>query len=456
MEKKKNVAWIVPSLSKGGGGAKTILFNADYLFQHGMMVDIYVDSIYFDSHKIRNDIEEKFGKSSCGIYSLSNYHDDYDTTIATYSKLTAEIVRNSKAIDKVYFVQDYEPLFEPMGYQYIARENTYRYGLKGISIGRWLAYKLSKEYGMNMTYYPFCADLNTYKNQNFEREDAVCFVYQPEKPRRCTELGIQALNIVKTLRPQTKIYLYGSSLSASFENDFENLYLLTLDKCNELYNRCKVGLCISASNPSRIPFEMMASGLPVIDIYRENNLYDFPEEGVLLSESTPEAISAAIIHLLDSDEQRKNMSAYGIQHMKKFPSEIEGDSFLKFINNESESIQAPIEKCYHSKPFQATQETFKCRKTLNSYNSLNIRKLILGKIRIEISNLSPKLKNSELVLALWSDPNQKDLQWIPFSKADDIYRTDISMKPETKYILHIYAKNAKGEMSNIIQKEVMN
>jgi hypothetical protein len=103
MEKKKNVAWIVPSLSKGGGGAKTILFNADYLFQHGMMVDIYVDSIYFDSHKIRNDIEEKFGKSSCGIYSLSNYHDDYDTTIATYSKLTAEIVRNSKAIDKVYF-----------------------------------------------------------------------------------------------------------------------------------------------------------------------------------------------------------------------------------------------------------------------------------------------------------------------------------------------------------------
>ena len=82
--------------------------------------------------------------------------------------------------------------------------------------------------------------------------------------------------------------------------------------------------------------------------------------------------------------------------------------------------------------------------------------MILGKIRIEISNLSPKLKNSELVLALWSDPNQKDLQWIPFSKADDIYRTDISMKPETKYILHIYAKNAKGEMSNIIQKEVMN
>jgi hypothetical protein len=105
MEKKKNVAWIVPSLSKGGGGAKTILFNADYLFTTWNDGLIFMwTSIYFDSHKIRNDIEEKFGKSSCGIYSLSNYHDDYDTTIATYSKLTAEIVRNSKAIGQSVFL----------------------------------------------------------------------------------------------------------------------------------------------------------------------------------------------------------------------------------------------------------------------------------------------------------------------------------------------------------------
>lgn len=69
---------------------------------------------------------------------------------------------------------------------------------------------------------------------------------------------------------------------ATFEFECKNLNIIPIKECNELYNKCKVGICMSASNPSRIPFEMMSAGLPVVELYKENNIYDLPDEGVLL------------------------------------------------------------------------------------------------------------------------------------------------------------------------------
>ena len=85
-----------------------------------------------------------------------------------------------------------------------------------------------------------------------------------------------------------------SNMPATFDFECKNLNIIPITKCNELYNKCKVGVCMSASNPSRIPFEMMAAGLPVVELYKENNIYDMPDEGVLLARPTPEAIASAI------------------------------------------------------------------------------------------------------------------------------------------------------------------
>ena len=116
-----------------------------------------------------------------------------------------------------------------------------------------MTHKISTEYHSPITSFPFCADLNVYKKlPNVEKEKAVCFIYQPEKARRCSKLGMQALLLVKHLRPDVKIYIYGSDVPAEFDFEVENLHIIPIDQCNELYNKCQVGLCISASNPSRI------------------------------------------------------------------------------------------------------------------------------------------------------------------------------------------------------------
>lgn len=53
------------------------------------------------------------------------------------------------------------------------------------------------------------------------------------------------------MRPEVKIYLYGSEqVTRPIDFECENLHIIPVEKCNELYNKCKVGICMSASNPS--------------------------------------------------------------------------------------------------------------------------------------------------------------------------------------------------------------
>ena len=120
-----------------------------------------------------------------------------------------------------------------------------------------------------------------------------------------------------------------------YYTDFEseNLHIISLDECNKLYNKCKVGLCISSSNPSRIPFEMMAAGLPVVDIYRENNLYDMPSDGVTLADSTPESIANEIIYLLDNPDIANKKREFGIKYMKNYDLKDGFEIFYKQVKD---------------------------------------------------------------------------------------------------------------------------
>ncbi len=330
----KKVAWIIPHPIKGSGGIRTMIQNANFLASKGFECDIYVEEDYMnDSESLKKRIIEYYGDCKCNTYVGIKMRKKYDLVFATYSVLTADYVYYMDNVkNKAYFIQDFEPWFEPMGGQYLEMERTYHYGLQGISIGKWLTHKINSEYGSPMTYFPFCADLNIYKRlPNIEKEDAICFIYQPEKARRCSKLGLEALLLVKKLRPNVKIYVYGSDINVKFDFDVDNLHIINIKQCNELYNKCSVGLCISASNPSRIPFEMMAAGLPVVDLYRENNLYDIPEDGVLLAESTPEGLATALIKILDDKKLQEKMSEAGTKFMKDYPLERGFEDFYKAV-----------------------------------------------------------------------------------------------------------------------------
>ncbi len=311
-------AWVLPSLIEGSGGHRTILQNVQYLIRKGYECDVYVEDKgeVKNSEELRRQAETLFGKHDCRFILGYDIQGEYDIIFAT-AWFTAKVVRdcNSKAV-KAYFIQDFEALFNPMGDGYILACNSYGYGLKPVTIGRWLSHKMQTEYHTPSRYFDFCADRRIYRPlPDAKKEHAICFVYQPDKPRRCSVLGIEALGIVKFLRPDVKIYLYGSNIKGNVWFEHENLGIIPLEKCNALYNKCEVGLCISSSNPSRIPFEMMAAGLPVVDLYMENNFFDMPNEGVRLAHTTPESIAQALIEILDHPETAAQMSEAGKRYM---------------------------------------------------------------------------------------------------------------------------------------------
>ncbi len=359
----KKIAWIIPSPIKGSGGIRTMIQNANFLVRQGFECDIYVEEDYVNTNEsMKQRIIDFYGECLCDVYVGIDFKKEYDLAFATYSIKTPDYLYYMKnnVKRKAYFIQDFEPWFEPMGGLYLDMEHTYKYGLNGVSIGKWLTYKLQHEFNQPMNYFSFCADTNVYKKlDNVEKENAICFIFQPEKPRRCSNIGIRALLLVKALRPDVKIYLYGSDVDIKLDVEMENLHIMPIDKCNELYNKCKVGVCMSSSNPSRIPFEMMAAGLPVVDLYRENNLYDIPEDGVLLADTSPEAIATAIIKILDDDKLQQSMSKKGYEFMKNYPIEKGFEEFLNFVNNildDKNITDSDVRQIYNKKPIMASKE----------------------------------------------------------------------------------------------------
>lgn len=352
--------WVLPSFIEGSGGHRTIMQNIQCLIDHGYECDVYIEDRgdVRSNEELKKQVETFFGECSCNYYLGFKISGRYDILFAT-AWFTAKVVRDyTDARHKAYFIQDFEALFNPMGDGYLLACASYCYGLSPITIGRWLTHKMQEEYHAPSQYFDFCADHKIYHPiKDTLKETAICFIYQPDKPRRCSSIGIEALGIVKYLRPDIKLYLYGSEIKENIWFEHTNLGLISIKKCNELYNKCRVGLCISSSNPSRIPFEMMSAGLPVVDLFMDNNFYDMPDGGVILAHYTPESIAQALIDVIDHPEQAAHMSAFGLKYMEERTLEYGYDQFYKavanLVNNQV-GTETVVSKIYNQQPVIAS------------------------------------------------------------------------------------------------------
>lgn len=359
---KKRIAWIVPGFDRGSGGHRTIFQNVNALAKAGYECDLYVIGMKkASSAEIKARIEKYYEFPIAEVYAGSiPYRQDYDLCFCTgWQTIDAMVLFDCS---KAYFIQDFEPWFFPMSGQYLLVENSYRRGYSMVTIGKWLSHKMNTEYAANSQFFDFCADLNIYSHdETVTKEDAICAIYQPEKARRCQEIMIPALQIVQKLRPKTKIYLYGTQAQCPDNLKAEMVGMVSPQECNRLYQKCRVGLCMSASNPSRIPFEMMTTGLPVVDLWVENNLYDLPDTAVSLAQPSPDAVAEAIIQLLDDRDRCAKMGKAGIAYMRDKPIEKGYQQFVTavkdILNSNDVKTKHEILPSYNKKAVRATKET---------------------------------------------------------------------------------------------------
>lgn len=242
----------------------------------------------------------------------------------------AESVR-SLVGEIMYFVQDFEPAFYSMGSEYILAENTYRKNLYAITSGPWCAHILKRDYAMEADSFRFPVDRDIYNpsaGDGNPRAKRLLFFAKPEMPRRCFLIGTMALREFHRIKPDYEILFFGSGSAKQHPQDYPVTYLdivPTLEDLARLYATSAAGLVFSTTNPSLVPYEMMACGLPVVDLNRPGNEvnYDGRYDIALLADADPVRMAKDIAAMLDDPDALAMRGAAGMEFAATFPSEEE-------------------------------------------------------------------------------------------------------------------------------------
>lgn len=449
------IAWIMPPLSVASGGVNTILRNSEALVERGCQCDFFFPPCADLSLTEDSAREVIYGwyryKYPCFVDAFSEKVDEsYDAVIATFWD-TAQFAAAQKVAKKIYFVQDWEPWFYPVGYEFVRATNSYSLGFHAVTIGRWLALKC-RDVCESSHSTDFCADLAVYGSLNAVKEYAICAIYQPEKPRRATGLLLEALRIVKACNPALSVYLFGSGAPGKVE-DFISLGVLSTAECNELYNRCLCGVSVSLSNPSRIPFEMMAAGLPVVDVYGEQTSYDLPGEACSLAFPDAASVATAINRLVDDDGVRDDMGHAGARFMRDRPIEQEGERFSRAVFSilgEDEALASPFGVPQASQPIAAGSRENQIMCEMNNRVLKSERQKYLPLLAEKgVSVVLGCREDFDAVrLAFWSEENQGDLSWVDLEKGPDALSwkvvVDFSGNDDRRRVCHWHFYASKG------------
>jgi len=218
-----------------------------------------------------------------------------------------------------------------MGTDYVRACETYRFGFYPITSGPWPLRMLEKEWGItDGAFFRFPIDRGIYHAPSSPRTNArkrIVYFARPDMPRRCYPLGVAALQLVKQERPDVEIVFYGDK-AEKFQHvpfEFTNVGMTPqISDLGDLYRSADVGVCFSTTNPSLVPFEMMACGLPVVDLDVNGNEVSYGgRENCMLAAASPRDIADKIYAVLDDTARAADLTSRGIAYAEEFPTEVE-------------------------------------------------------------------------------------------------------------------------------------
>jgi glycosyltransferase involved in cell wall biosynthesis len=324
------IGWILPNIIIGGGGHRNILRAAYHLEQFGYDVRIYVHETKLSAASLRQQVRRHFYPFAGPVRPFTGAVDGEDVLMATHWSTVALAESVSHDVGQImYFVQDFEPAFYPMGSDYIKAENTYRKGLYAICSGPWCSRILRSRYGMEADFFRFPIDREIYHAKVGDtRLNRIVFFAKPEMPRRCFAIGVDVLRIVNRLRPDIEIVFFGSTSAEARDIDFpvtHAMVLPTLSDLAKLYASAKIGMAFSTTNPSLVPYEMMACGTPVVDMDLPDAEVNYGESKdiALLAGPAPDDMAEQIIALIDDEAEWSLRSKAGLEFVAELPTEEE-------------------------------------------------------------------------------------------------------------------------------------
>jgi glycosyltransferase involved in cell wall biosynthesis len=327
------IAWVVPPWSVGSGGHTTIFRLVRQMEQRGHSCSIHLfDTEHSESRaggELRDEIREHFVDIDAPVFRDLSRWEGADVAIATEWR-TAFPVRDLPGCrEKVYLVQDDEPQFYATSSKSIWAEESYRMGYRCVAYTPWMADILREKWGLEARYFECGTDLDVYEfaGEEGRQADLIAVYARWETERRAVELALAGLATAFERRPNLRVAAFGSNLGVTGPLPLEDLGVRPPRELAELYRQAGVGVVFSLTTHSLVAHEMMASGLPVVELEGDNVTRALGESGHLveLAEHTPDSIADAVERLLDDRERAAAMAGRARSFVEERTWERAGD-----------------------------------------------------------------------------------------------------------------------------------
>lgn len=329
---------IIPSFVKASGGVTSILRLGSNLEKLGY-------DITFIS--MANEPIEKMKETA--KFNLKNYQgnlsplkdvekDIFDIVVAT-SWTTVYEARKFKGY-LMYFVQDFESIFYDTSDLSVIAKKTYELGLHMVSLGRWNK-KMIEENCISCSpvdFIEFPYEKSEYSKfeRNFNRisqtKKIKIAVYIKEENKRLPVIIPMILDKLKIMLLesgyQLEINYFGNSNKVCLQNGNE-LGKLSKEQLYELYCNSDFGMVASLTNISLVPYEMVATGLPVIEFEDGTFKYFFEENTAILCDLNIKKLHDNIIKLINNPDDLFDMSNRAFNCIKNLSWE---ESSMEFAN----------------------------------------------------------------------------------------------------------------------------
>jgi O-antigen biosynthesis protein len=310
------LAWVVPPWRLGSGGHTTIFRLIRQMERRGHSCTIFVFDPFGHVDRrasaLRDEIREHFVEVDAEVFVGLDDFDSADVAIAT-EWTTAFPVRDlPRCRDKVYLVQDVENEFFATSAQSIWAEETYRMGYRCVAFTPWMADILVDRYGLESRWFECGTDLDVFEFAPDEgrREDLIAVYARRETERRAVDLAMAGLALLAERRPSIRPVLFGSRQKPELPFAAEDLGVVHPRRLAQLYREAQAGIVFSLTTHSLAAQEMMASGLPVVELQGDNVGSALGESGdvVELAARRPDAVADAVERLLDDREHAAAMA----------------------------------------------------------------------------------------------------------------------------------------------------
>ncbi len=314
------IAMVIPPFTRGSGGHNTLFQIFSRLERRGHVCTVWVtDFLAMLGHRsggvLRHDIVEYFAPISGAVYRGFDRWTGADVVLVTGWQTVHPALRLDRCHARAYVVNDHEPDFYPVSVEQVLAADTYRHGLHCIAASPWLRDVLIERYGATADAFQLGVDHDTYRPRPVtRRRDTIVYYARYSTTRRAVPIGLMALGELHRRRPEVRIVIFGTPDTIATSFPYEHMGVLGTEQLSYLYSEATVGLCLSMTNFSLMPKEMLACGLPCVELAGVSAESIFGEDGPIeLASLDPSALADALLRLLDDRALWEQRSREGIE-----------------------------------------------------------------------------------------------------------------------------------------------